>query len=120
MNPNTRRHSDAAITGKRSGFTMVELLIAVSILLVLAGITVSTLNYSAEKEKISNGTRDMQSYLKGARDRAIFRRSPTGVRLVLDDNGPTNNAGNPITVSSMVYIGSPEPFSGAVINRYEP
>ncbi|MDG2388945.1 MAG: prepilin-type N-terminal cleavage/methylation domain-containing protein [Planctomycetaceae bacterium] len=112
MNPNTRRHSDAAITDKRSGFTMVELLIAVSILLVLAGITVSTLNYSAEKEKISNGTRDMQSYLKGARDRAIFRRSPTGVRLVLDDNGPTNNAGNPITVSSMVYIGSPEPFVG--------
>lgn len=112
MNTQKLQHPDSAFTSKRSGFTMVELLIAVSILLVLAGITVSTLNYSAEKEKISNGTRDMQTYLKGARDRAIFRRSPTGVRLILDDSGPTNNAGNPITVSSMVYIGSPEPFVG--------
>ena len=112
MNSQKLQHPDSALTRKRSGFTMVELLITVSILLVLAGITVSTLNYSAEKEKISNGTRDMQTYLKGARDRAIFRRSPTGVRLILDDNGPTNNAGNPITVSSMVYIGSPEPFVG--------
>jgi len=95
-----------------AGFTLVELLVAVSVLLVLAGVTVATLNYSAEQEKISNSARDIQTYLKGARDRAIFRRIPTGVRLVLDQNGPLNAAGNPRTANGMVYIGTPEVFGG--------
>lgn len=47
----TERHSGSVLASNRSGFTLVELLITVSILLVLAGITVTTLNYSAEKEK---------------------------------------------------------------------
>lgn len=112
-------HSAATFVDHRSGFTLVELLIAVSILLVLAGITVTTLNYSAEQEKISNGTRDMQTYLKGARDRAIFRRAETGVRLILDQNGPVNGAGNPRCAASMVYIGVPEPLGGRISIEFD-
>jgi len=107
------------LASNRSGFTLVELLITVSILLVLAGITVTTLNYSAEKEKISNGARDIQTYLKGARDRAIFRRAETGVRILLDQNGPVNGAGNPRCAASMVYIGVPEPRTGTISIEFD-
>ena len=98
----------------RRGFTIVELLVSVTIVVVLAVITVTTLNVSAEKERIPEGARSTASFIEGARDRAIFNRSPVGVRLVLDQNGPTKNdaSGNPVptTCSSMIYIGSSETF----------
>lgn len=98
---------------RRSGFTLVELLVTVSIIIILTLITVSTLHFSAQKERIPEGARSTASYLEGARDRAIFNRKPVGVRLLLDQNGPVNSSGNPTTCSSMIYIGTPDVFTSA-------
>ncbi|MBD3673009.1 MAG: hypothetical protein HUJ26_05730 [Planctomycetaceae bacterium] len=102
---------------RRLGFTIVELLVSVTIVVALAVITVTTLNVSAEKDRIPEGARSTASFIEGARDRAIFNRSPVGVRLLLDQNGPTKNDANgnpvPTTCSSMIYIGSPETFDSS-------
>jgi hypothetical protein len=85
---------------------------------ILAAITVASLNYSAQKERISEAARSTQTFIEGAKDRAIFARSPVGVRLVLNQNGPRNSAGRPITVSSLQYVGSPAPFTGRISLSY--
>ena len=91
-------------TGPRAGFTMVELLIVVGLLLLLAALTVSAVNLSINNDKVRAGARQVQSYLAGARDRAIYSKEPRGVRFLLD---PTNNR----TVSSMVFIAPTEPWT---------
>lgn len=96
----------------RSGFTLVELLITVSILLVLAALTLSALNVSANNSRVPGAARDIQSYIEGARDRAIFRGRPVGVRFYLDPNGIQNDAGNTITVNSMAYVATPPVLTG--------
>lgn len=81
----------------RGGLTLIELLVVVSILLILAVVTVSAVNLTIDGDKVRAGARQVQSYLEGARDRAIYAREPRGVRFLLDANDPR-------TVTSMIYI----------------
>lgn len=105
---------------RRKAFTLIELIVVISILVILVSITAASMNWTAQKDRIPNGANEVASFTMGARDRAIFRRSPTGVRLILNQDGPINAAGNPITVSSMMYIGSPEEVSGTISIEYLP
>lgn len=90
------------------GFTLIELLIVVSVMLILAVMAASAISLVVSGDKVRAGARQVQSFLAGARDRAIYAREARGVRFLLD---PSNNR----TVSSMVYIGPTEPWTqGAV------
>jgi len=82
----------------------VELLIVVGLLLLLAVMTASAVNLSMNNDKVRGGARQVQSYLAGARDRAIYAKQPRGVRFLLD---PTNNR----TVSSLAFIAPTEPWT---------
>lgn len=100
------------------GFTLIELLVVVLILLLLATVTVSAINLSIDGDKVRAGARQVQSYLEGARDRAIYAKQPRGVRFILD---PTPDPADPTgtnlrTVSSMVYIVPTEDWDrGAIV-----
>ncbi len=96
------------LRSSRSGFTLIELLVVVGLLLLLAAITASAINLTINNDKARAGARQVQSYLAGARDRAIYANSPRGVRFLLD---PTNNR----TVSSMIYIQQTDPWSQGTI-----
>lgn len=98
---------------RRTGFTLVELLIVVGLLLLLAGMTVSAINLTVDGDKVRSGARQVQSYLEGARDRAIYSREPRGVRFLLNPNDPI--PGNSRTVSSMVFIAPTENWSDGSI-----
>ena len=87
--------------GSRSAFTLVEMLVVITIMLVMMGVTVAVINVSVEGERIRSGSRQVQSYLAGARDRATFAGRPCGVRFFLDTLDKT-------IVRSMVYIQVPE------------
>jgi prepilin-type N-terminal cleavage/methylation domain-containing protein len=89
---------------ERSGFTLIELLVAVSILLVLAVITIRLVNTSLDSDRLKTGSREVQSYLAGARDRAIYAGQPRGVRFIPDSN-------DPYSIRSFVYIGAPTNFT---------
>ncbi|HET6424361.1 MAG TPA: prepilin-type N-terminal cleavage/methylation domain-containing protein [Planctomycetaceae bacterium] len=80
-----------------AGFTLLELLIAISIMLILLAITATAIRVNNEADRIRGGARTLQSYLLGAKDRAIYAKAPRGVRLLRDPN-------NPRAISSVVYV----------------
>jgi len=88
----------------RAAFTLLELLISLSIILILATLTMRLLNATLDSDRVRSGAREVQSLLAGARDRAIYAGQPRGVRFIAD---PTN----PSTVRSFVFIGSTTNFT---------
>lgn len=91
----------------RSGFTLIELLVAVSILLALSAFTLTVVNITMDSDRIRSGSREVQSFLEGARNQAIYAKAPRGVRFLLSPDDPT-------VVNSMIYIGAPSKFSGTI------
>ena len=92
----------------RRGFTLIELMVVVGIMILLASMTAATISLTVNGDKVRAGARQVQSYLAGARDRAIYAKAPRGVRFLLD---PTN----PRTVSSMVYISPTEEWTQGLV-----
>lgn len=86
------------------GFTLIELLVAMTILLILATLTIRLVNTTLDSDRIKGGSRELQSYLAGARDRAAYAGQPRGVRFIPDPN-------DPYTIRSFVYIGAPTNFT---------
>lgn len=95
--------------GHSAGFTLIELLVAMSIFLILTTMTIVMVNISMDSERIGSAARQVQSYVLGARDRAIHAGEPRGVRFLLDPN-------NPNTVNAMLYIGSPAKFTSGTLH----
>jgi prepilin-type N-terminal cleavage/methylation domain-containing protein len=105
-----RRQANAT---RRRGFTMIELLVVVSITAILATLTFAAWTNTADGDRVPSAARQLQSYLEGARDRAIHAKAPRGVRFLLDPDA--NDAGVPDTVSSMVFVGASGTFSEGTI-----
>jgi prepilin-type N-terminal cleavage/methylation domain-containing protein len=99
----------------RAAYTLIELLIVISILALLLTMTVMAVNFSRDGDRVTGAASQIQSFLSGARDRAIYAKAPRGVRFFLDPN-------NPRAVSSMVYIDPAETWSEGVIQlrRWDP
>lgn len=102
------RHRAQPRRAPRPGFTLLELLIAVSIMLILLAITASAIKVTSDADRVRGAARQIQSYLEGARSRAVAARAPRGVRFLLD---PTD----PRTVTSMVYIAPTDPWTEGTI-----
>ena len=97
-----RRSRDTRVSvSDRSAFTLVEILVVISILAILTVITITSINFALSSDLTRGASRQVQSYLAGARDRAIYAKEPRGVRFILDPDNPT-------AVTSMVYI-APSP-----------
>lgn len=93
----------------RPAFTLVELMVVIGLLLLLAVMTAGAISTTISGDKVRGAARQVQSYLAGARDRAIYSKENRGVRFLLDS---TNNR----TVSSMVYIKQTDPWSQGTID----
>ena len=84
-------------TSKRGGFTLVELLVVITIIVILLTMTLLTVNFSNEGDRVKGAAGQVQSFLAGARDRAIYAKEPRGVRFFV-------NPENPRAVNTMAYI----------------
>jgi prepilin-type N-terminal cleavage/methylation domain-containing protein len=98
------RELPPAHSQRRAAFTLLELLISLGIILILATLTMRLLNATLNSDRIRSGSRELQSFLAGARDRALFAGQPRGVRLIPD---PFDHS----TCHSFVYIGAPSTFT---------
>jgi prepilin-type N-terminal cleavage/methylation domain-containing protein len=87
----------------RRGFTLVELLVSMTIILILAGMTMAALSVSANGDRIPGAARQTQSMILGARDRAIYAGEPRGVRLISDPD-------NAMLINSFVFVGAPQTY----------
>ena len=120
----------------RRGFTMIELLVVVTVMLILVGMTVTAIDFAFSGERLRSGSRQVQSALEGARDRAIFAKEARGLRFLVDRgedrngngtidvvNGVSEDAngngildpGNPRIVTEMIYIGAGKKWSEGLI-----
>ena len=102
----------------RSAFTLMELLVVITIIVVLLSMTALTLRFSTESDRVRGAARQVQSFLSGARDRAIYAKESRGVRFFISPE-------NPRAVTTMAYIApggtwsSPENSAGVSLERVD-
>ncbi|MEJ7593601.1 MAG: hypothetical protein WKF77_18845 [Planctomycetaceae bacterium] len=78
--------------------------------------TALTLRFSTESDRVRGAARQVQSFLSGARDRAIYAKESRGVRFFISPE-------NPRAVTTMAYIApggtwsSPENSAGVSLER---
>jgi prepilin-type N-terminal cleavage/methylation domain-containing protein len=91
----------------RCGFTLVELLVTMSIFVILMTLTVAGFRASVSADRDVNAISTFRNALEGARSRAIKSGEIRGLRLVTDAN-------NPLVATSLVYVGSAGTEEGTV------
>jgi prepilin-type N-terminal cleavage/methylation domain-containing protein len=97
----------------RAGFTLIELLVVITIMVLLLSMTVLAVNFSRDSERVVGAALQVQSFLSGARDRAIHAKEPRGVRFFLDTN-------NHRAITAMAYIDPAEYWSEGTIQLQRP
>ncbi len=95
----------------RTGFTLIELLITMTIILILGGVTIGAVGAFRTADQVSGSARQVQSYISGARDRAIYTSRTDegararGVRLLVNTN-LLDGAGEPFACTTLQYVES--------------
>jgi prepilin-type N-terminal cleavage/methylation domain-containing protein len=106
---NTTRAGFPCQWTRRRGFTLVELLVVITIILLISAVALPTVLPALSHRQVSEGARILQGALVGARDSAIKSNAFSGIRLLPD---PTINGIGPPNLPN----GQPNPFAG----RFDP
>jgi prepilin-type N-terminal cleavage/methylation domain-containing protein len=100
----------------RKGFTLVEMLVVLSIVVVVSVIIIPFIARSNDKDIVPRGARFLQGALMQARSRAQLERTANGIRLL-----PTNVMDYPPTNTRLAwseqfeYIHDPGDFVGNIV-----
>ena len=101
--------SNASVRLSRGAFTLVEMLVVISIILLLTAVTIASVNFSISGDRVRSSARQIQSLLAGARDRAIYSKEIRGVRLLRDPNDSH-------AVNAIQYVGAPGKLSDGTLS----
>lgn len=97
----------------RRGFSMVELLIVVAISMLLIAIAIPFVRPALENNKLREASRQLNTFLVGAKARAAESGRPFGVRLV---RSSIDNTGDPNDCYRLQYVEVPPAYSGDLDN----
>ncbi len=97
----------------RRGFTLVELLVVITIILLVSAVALPTVISAYTHRQVSEAARILQAGLVGSRDIAINNNAPAGIRLLPD---PTLNGIDPSTGGA----GALNPARILAANRFIP
>jgi prepilin-type N-terminal cleavage/methylation domain-containing protein len=89
----------------RGGFTLVEMLVVLGILLTLAAMTVAFLPTLNNYQKVQSGASRVQGWFLTAKQRALRDQVPRGIRLLVETIGGRQ------VVRSLQYTEQPEDYS---------
>lgn len=78
---------------QRSGFTLVEILIVLGIIVAVAAIFVPVALNLTDRNQVAKGASMLENALSIAKSRAIAERRPNGIRLIAANNGLRTTAG---------------------------
>jgi prepilin-type N-terminal cleavage/methylation domain-containing protein len=115
LTPTARRQaldSRLSTLDSRSGFTLTELMVVMVIMIIVTVMTVTAINFSMSAERSRAAARQVQSYLAGARDRAIYEKHSVGVRFLVDKDIPNS-------ISSMIYVEESD-FEPGLVEVHKP
>jgi prepilin-type N-terminal cleavage/methylation domain-containing protein len=73
----------------RRGFTLTELLVVISILVLLTSVVVVALGNTRNSDRVKSAARTAQSTILGSRDRASQAKESRGIRFLRDPNDPS-------------------------------
>lgn len=90
----------------RRGFSLVELLVSITIFVILATISLSAFRDS-KHDKVASASRQLVASIGGARSRAAKTLEPRGIRLLRD---PTDYT----LITGIQYIGQAQMYAGTL------
>lgn len=94
-------------TRKRAGFTLVELLVAMAVLVTLASLALLVVPGVLDQDRTTDGASMVRQYLMIAKARAARDGLPRGVRLISSLDATTPAKTNNLWVTEIQYIESP-------------
>jgi prepilin-type N-terminal cleavage/methylation domain-containing protein len=97
MNLTHLRNPAKGLNQQRAGFTLIELMVVITIIIILLTMTLLAVNFSQESDRVVSAAQQVKSFLEGARDRAMYAKEPRGVRFFVSSE-------NPRAVTTMAYI----------------
>src|SRR4029077_16315683 len=89
---------------RRSGFTLTELLVVITIILILSTLVFAVFNAGRSSDRMRSAARVAQSAFLGAKDRALHAKDLRGVRLTRDVNSVDPVTGDLNLVNGFVYL----------------
>lgn len=99
LTPSARPHQPSTINHQPSGFTLVELLVAMGIFIILVSITIGAFRATTDDDRMAAASQQVKSSINGARSRALKDNTLRGIRFVRDPNNPTQ-------CTALQYIGT--------------
>jgi len=102
--------SPRAFTSRsRQGFTLLELLVVILIMLMLTGLAIPVIAPALANRQQREAARAVNAFIGGARERAIALGRPVGIKL-------ERFAGQPDICTTLSYVEVPPPYSGDTLD----
>lgn len=92
---------------KRRGFTLVELLVVIGLIVLLATLILAVNFKTSDQRRVNRAAEQVQGWLLIAKQRAIRDRAVRGVQVQAGGTG-------------LVYVEQPEPWTPALFNAIDP
>ncbi|MEZ5940844.1 MAG: prepilin-type N-terminal cleavage/methylation domain-containing protein [Planctomycetaceae bacterium] len=96
----------------RGGFTLVEMLVAISIFAILAVLAIGAYRGLSDTDRLRNGTTQFMGAISKSRSSAIHDKLPRGVRLIATTDDPS-------LVDSVIQIGTLPNLKGVTLAATE-
>src|SRR5262245_7466571 len=99
---------------RRAGFTLLEMVVALTIMLTLTALTVAVIRPWREDRPLTVAASQVRGWLCAARPYALRDRVPPGVRLL------PASAGDPRLVTMLQFVQQPDSVGGGKASVAEP
>lgn len=103
----TQATSKTATVFPRPGFTLVELLVAISIFVILSTLALGAFNTVSDGDRGPAASRSFRAWVEGAKSRAAKLGRPVGIQPYIDSSEFNGHA-----VSRWQYVANVEPITG--------
>ena len=111
----TAHRSPSQLTGQRTGITLTELLVVVSIVVLLSSALIPLLQPVMRGQRVREASRQLNVFLAGAQARATASGRPVGVWIERAGHEPTDPFNSWYTAQDLYLAEQPAPYTGDLL-----